>query len=135
MLYAILPCEIVNYMIIPYLPNIEIINNIQLFDKTTQEKLHHSSKIIQSFFKSIVPSKILFEVIEKYPTRKGLAILYGLYYPTEFVTNFHSNMYFKKKNLLYTSNPWLTSKETLKRSDLYNAILNMPVEHTLYIGW
>jgi hypothetical protein len=135
MLSEVLQEDIINYMIIPYLSNIDIIKNLHLFSKKKQNEFHNNSRIIQSFFKRIPSLTKIMDIVEKYPTRKGLALLYGFYYPTEFVSKFHINMYYKKKNLLYLSNPWLANKDCLTRVDLYNIIRKIPVEHTLYIGW
>ena len=63
MLSEVLQEDIINYMIIPYLSNIDIIKNLHLFSKKKQNEFHNNSRIIQSFFKRIPPLTKIMDIV------------------------------------------------------------------------
>jgi hypothetical protein len=72
-------------------------------------------------------------------SRRGIALLYGLYYPRNLVTFFHVRLYPWKKTMFFLYNPEMEEKvyalKAMSRNDLFRAVRRIPLGSMAAIGW
>jgi len=138
-----LPEDVFRHHVQPFLDTVDTINAIDLLAVTDQQRIDWAARLVQRFFQCHVPFVPMDSLIEMYGrnilSRRGIALLYGLYYPRNLVTFFHRDLYPWKKELFFRYNSDMQEKadalKALTRNDLFRAVRRMPLGTMAAIGW